>query len=168
MNSAKLKRSSTRGSKSGCPFTPGSPQEQALKINGLRAVFGEKYPPMVRVVSVGAPSRTAQRSANEKWRQYSIEFCGARTSPTPPKLAASSSLLRNPSARHPSHVGLTGDAAKQSQALASQLHGAVDQARSSPESEIPGAIFTIQKHLAAPACLFAKTKSPTVVTNSSK
>ena len=54
-----------------------SPQEQALKINGLRAVFGEKYPPMVRVVSVGAPvGDLLQEPANTKWREYSIEFCG--------------------------------------------------------------------------------------------
>ena len=55
------------------------PQEQALKINGLRAVFGEKYPPMVRVVSVGAPvgARSCSRNpTNTKWREYSIEFCG--------------------------------------------------------------------------------------------
>ena len=31
-------------------YAEAAPQEQALKITGLRAVFGEKYPPMVRVV----------------------------------------------------------------------------------------------------------------------
>src|SRR5678816_2063160 len=36
-------------------YAENAPQEQALKINGLRAVFGEKYPPMVRVVSIGVP-----------------------------------------------------------------------------------------------------------------
>ena len=55
-----------------------APQEQALKINGLRAVFGEKYPPMVRVVSIGAPvQRSARRSRqSDNGGNTPIEFCG--------------------------------------------------------------------------------------------
>ncbi|MFK7790079.1 MAG: alanine--tRNA ligase, partial [Phycisphaeraceae bacterium] len=58
-------------------YTEYAPQEEARKINGLRAVFGEKYPPTVRVVSIGAP--VADLLANpdsDKWQNLSIEFCG--------------------------------------------------------------------------------------------
>ncbi|MGB0716447.1 MAG: alanine--tRNA ligase, partial [Phycisphaerae bacterium] len=52
-------------------------QGAAREINTLRAVFGEKYPDVVRVVSIGADiDAMLADPKNNDWMQYSVEFCG--------------------------------------------------------------------------------------------
>ncbi|MFQ5491350.1 MAG: DHHA1 domain-containing protein [Phycisphaerae bacterium] len=52
-------------------------QAEARKINTLRAVFGEKYPDKVRVVSIGADIEAMlQKPDDPQWMAYSVEFCG--------------------------------------------------------------------------------------------
>ena len=53
------------------------PLEEAMSIHGLRAVFGERYPDPVRVVSIGKPvEELVAQPGNEAWYGYSVELCG--------------------------------------------------------------------------------------------
>ena len=55
-----------------------APLAKAEKISSLRAVFGEKYPDPVRVVSVGETPVTDMLAnpQDATWNEYSVEFCG--------------------------------------------------------------------------------------------
>ena len=58
-------------------YTAEAPLDAARHINSLRAVFGEKYPERVRVVSIGVPvADLLAQPGNQRWREFSIEFCG--------------------------------------------------------------------------------------------
>ena len=51
--------------------------QKALRIPGLRAVFGESYPDPVRVVTLEYDVEEMSRDIeNPKWRSTSVELCG--------------------------------------------------------------------------------------------
>jgi alanyl-tRNA synthetase len=127
-----------------------APQQEALKINGLRAVFGEKYPPMVRVVSIGAPVNDLLKNpADATWRQYSVEFCGgthlANTSEVGDFVITLEESISKGVRRIVAH---TGEAAKQSLGVEWEVESAATKARATPEAQLPAAINALQKQLA--------------------
>ncbi|HEX4793409.1 MAG TPA: alanine--tRNA ligase [Humisphaera sp.] len=142
-----------------------APQAQALKINGLRAVFGEKYPPMVRVVSIGAPVEDLLADpANPKWRQFSIEFCGgthlqnsgdARTFAITAEESVSKGIRRI--------VALTGDAAEQAAAAGREIDALIAKGKAAQDSELPGVIAALQKAITGTIPLRAKRRGQAAI-----
>ncbi len=127
-----------------------APQEQALKIFGLRAVFGEKYPPMVRVVSIGAPvSELLKNPAETKWKAYSVEFCGgthmANTHDAEKFVITSEESVSKGVRRI---VALTGHAAKDAAAQGDLVRSIIAAAQSASEATLPTQIASLQKAIA--------------------
>lgn len=101
------------------------PKEDALQINGLRAVFGEKYPPRVRVVSIGQNVETLlEKPEDEQWPGYSIEFCGG-THLTTTKAAGQFAILSEENVAKGIRrvTAVTGKLAQQAQQRADELAG---------------------------------------------
>ncbi|GLT37444.1 hypothetical protein SLA2020_117610 [Shorea laevis] len=58
-------------------FTKEATLSEALRINGLRAVFGEVYPDPVRVVAIGRKvEELLADPENKEWKSISAELCG--------------------------------------------------------------------------------------------
>ncbi|MCP4835845.1 MAG: alanine--tRNA ligase [Phycisphaera sp.] len=54
-----------------------APLDEAKAVNTLRAVFGERYPDPVRVVSIGPAVQDLLAEPNDPlWLDHSVEFCG--------------------------------------------------------------------------------------------
>ncbi len=132
-------------------FAMEAPQEQALKINGLRAVFGEKYPPVVRVVSVGAPvSDLIENPADANWRKYSIEFCGGthlRTTGEIGDFVVTAEELVSKGIRRV--LALTGDAARELRARDQSVEALAKDAPVKADAELAPVIASLQKSIAA-------------------
>lgn len=109
-------------------------QQQARQINTLRAVFGEKYPDKVRVVSIGAPiteedARKAGASdwllkspKDPKWMNYSVEFCGGTHVKNTSEIKDFTLISEEGVARGVRRlVGVSGDAAVKARARGDQL-----------------------------------------------
>ncbi|MEM9419971.1 MAG: alanine--tRNA ligase [Planctomycetota bacterium] len=123
------------------------PQEHALKINGLRAVFGEKYPPMVRVVSIGVPvNDLISDPDNADWPGYSIEFCGgthlAKTGDAEGFCIVSQESVSKGVRRV---TALTGPAAHKAVATGEQLASRVEMLKEAPVESLAQQIETITK-----------------------
>jgi alanyl-tRNA synthetase len=140
-------------------------QGDALKINGLRAVFGEKYPAMVRVVSIGAPVGDLLANPNDpKWRQFSIEFCGGThlaSSDQIGQFAITSEESVSKGIRR--IVALTGESATAVESAATRLESAIARARQAADAELSAAIAELQTAVAAPLPLRAKRRAQAAI-----
>lgn len=113
--------------------------EEAKKIHGLRAVFGETYPDPVRVVSIGVPvSELLENPDNSSWNEVSIEFCGG-THLSETNEAEAFEIVEETSVSIGVRriVALTKDAAKEARKLADQLIEKVIQAEAVATTQLP-------------------------------
>jgi alanyl-tRNA synthetase len=128
-------------------FAETAPQETALKIHGLRAVFGEKYPPLVRVVSIGNPvADLLQHPDNAQWKNFSVEFCGGNHLPNTADAerfviigeeSVSKGIRRL--------VALTGPAARDALTQGQVIESLITHSASTEDANLPALIAALQK-----------------------
>ncbi len=137
-----------------------APQAEALKIHGLRAVFGEKYPPKVRVVAIGPKVADLLEAPDERrWHDYSIEFCGGthlrRTGEAGRFVIVSEEAVAKGVRRI---TAITGDAAAQALSEGAMLLQQIEALSSAPVQDLETRMEHIVK-AAAGATLPAVTRA---------
>jgi len=129
------------------------PLGKAMEINNLRAVFGERYPDPVRVVSIGPtiPELLAD-PGNEEWEAFSIELCGGTHIPATDVMASFALVEETAVAKGVRRVvGVTGELAAAALASGEALRGkmaTLQQPAASELADLP-AIEGLRKELTA-------------------
>lgn len=110
-------------------------------------MFGEKYPPRVRVVSIGAPVEDLLASPSDpRWRGYSVEFCGGTHLRSTADIGAFAITAEESVSKGIRRiVAVTGPSARQADAAAGELDSAIAAAREIDETELPPLINSLQK-----------------------
>jgi alanyl-tRNA synthetase len=132
-------------------FAMEAPQEQALKINGLRAAFGEKYPPLVRVVSIGPPvTDLLENPADPDWRNFSVEFCGGthlrNTGEIGDFVVTAEESVSKGIRRI---VALTGDAAQAVIARGKSVDSLIQEANAKSDDQLAEVLAALQKSISS-------------------
>jgi alanyl-tRNA synthetase len=125
------------------------PQAEALKINGLRAVFGERYPDLVRVMSIGVPvNDLLAKPDNPQWQDYSIEFCGgthlSRTRDIQHFILTSEEAVAKGIRRV---VGITGQTAQLADEFGAALVAQAEELRDGPPENVSEELPQLQNTL---------------------
>ena len=123
--------------------------ELARKITGLRAVFGERYPDPVRVVSVGVPVDTLLDTPEApQWRDYSIEFCGGTHVACTKEIADFAILSEEAVAKGVRRItALTGAAATEAHGIAGQIETQIRELKSVPTERLPLKVSEVAERL---------------------
>ena len=124
-----------------------APQEKAIKIDGLRAVFGEKYPPMVRVVSVGTPvpDLLADPSSGAA-RRGSVEFCGGTHLSNTAGVGGFAVIAEESVSKGIRRLtALTGEAASAATSAAATLDAQIAAATKVDDDARPAAVSSLQQ-----------------------
>ncbi|MCH8822329.1 MAG: alanine--tRNA ligase [Planctomycetes bacterium] len=125
------------------------PLSQAKAIASLRAVFGEKYPDPVRVVSIGVPLKEVLADpSNEQWKEFSIELCGGthlRETGEATRFIITHEQALAAGVRR--IIALTGPAALAAEAAGNELESRARRASELDDAQLPAEFDEITKLL---------------------
>jgi alanyl-tRNA synthetase len=121
--------------------------DEARRINGLRAVFGEKYPDPVRIVASGVSIEDLIRNPdNPEWRRYPIELCGGTHCKSTGQIVCFAIVSEEAVAKGIRRVvGITGDAARRGIETGTDLLKRADRLKTGPTEpsrDREGAVFS--------------------------
>jgi len=130
-------------------YTKEVAERDARRINSLRAVFGEKYPEMVRVVSVGADiDAMLADPQNPEWMKHPVEFCGGTHVRRTGEIGAFVLTAEEAVAKGIRRVvGITGERAAQVIEAGKRLLDQAAAIKAGPADQIAAGLADLQKQV---------------------